>query len=71
MEQKFHSNINCSACVLKVKSILDEFIGVEKWHVDTQSRFKVLTIDCETPYTSDQINLWLEPLGYRVRPLEQ
>lgn len=40
---KFKTNINCSACVLKVKPFLDTVKNISSWEVDTANPDKILT----------------------------
>lgn len=42
---KFKTNIKCSGCVAKVTPFLNEAIGENNWHVDTESPLKILTIE--------------------------
>lgn len=41
---KFKTNINCSGCVAKVTTFLNEGEGVGSWEVDTETRDKILTV---------------------------
>jgi copper chaperone len=41
---KFKTNINCSACVAKVKPYLDTLDNIASWEVDTANPEKVLTV---------------------------
>lgn len=41
---KFKTNINCSGCVAKVTSVLNEAVGEGAWQVDTTQPEKPLTI---------------------------
>jgi copper chaperone CopZ len=70
MQQHFYSNINCAACVAKVRETLNELFGENAWQVDTQSRYKVLSFQSEAPFEMHQVNERLKPLGYQVRPAE-
>jgi copper chaperone len=41
---KLKTNINCSGCVAKITSSLNETVGENNWKVDTQNPNKILTV---------------------------
>jgi copper chaperone len=44
MENKFKTNIKCSACVAKVTPFLNEVAGENNWNVDLVSPARTLTV---------------------------
>ncbi len=40
----FKTNLNCGACVAKVKTNFDEHEGIQEWRIDTQHIDKLLTV---------------------------
>ena len=45
MENKFKTNIKCSACVAKVTPFLNEVAGENNWKVDLVSPSRTLTVN--------------------------
>ena len=45
MENKFKTNIKCSACVAKVTPYLNEIVGENQWKVDLMAPQRTLTIN--------------------------
>jgi copper chaperone len=62
---KFKTNINCSACVLKVKPFLDMVKNTASWEVDTANPEKILTVkgeDLKAANVIEQVKL----AGYKI-----
>lgn len=70
MEKQFYSNINCAACIAKVKESLDDLVGEGKWKVDILSRNKELSLEGNPDISMEKLNDILNPLGYKVRLAE-
>jgi copper chaperone len=62
----YTTTINCSSCVSKVQSTLDELLGEGRWKVDTASQEKVLEIHCDE-INEDELILRLARLGYTAK----
>ena len=62
---KFKTNINCSACVLKVKPFLDSVNHLDSWEVDTVNPEKVLTVKGNDLKAGDVIN-HVKNAGYQI-----
>ena len=41
---RFKTNLNCGSCVAAVTPLLDGEGTIERWHVDTESTDKTLTV---------------------------
>lgn len=63
---KLKTNINCSGCVAKVTPSLNEVIGEENWHVDTQNPNKILTIS-GTHVSKNEVIRAVEKAGFKVQ----
>ena len=44
---QFKTNINCSGCVAKATSTLNELVGAGNWQVDTLKPEKILTLSSD------------------------
>ena len=62
MEQKFKTNIKCSACVAKVTPHLNETLGENNWAVDLTSPQRILTINADNKEA--QVKEALKKAGY-------
>lgn len=62
---KFKTNINCSGCVAAVKPALDSAAGNGNWHVDTENRDKILTVETALLSESALIEL-VTKAGYKI-----
>ncbi|WP_306354117.1 heavy-metal-associated domain-containing protein [Flavobacterium sp. '19STA2R22 D10 B1'] len=72
MEKKdiqFKTNLNCSACVGKVKSDLDNTEGIGEWSVDTDNSDKILTVQAEG-ITEDEIVAIIKRKGFKAELLQ-
>lgn len=65
--QHYKTTINCSSCVSKVQSTLDELVGEGNWKVDTSSPDKILEIN-SSDLNEDELILRLARLGYVINP---
>jgi copper chaperone len=61
--QTYSTTINCSSCVSKVQSTLDELLGEGNWKVDTNSPEKILEFKSDA-LSEDELILRLAQLGY-------
>ena len=64
MENKFKTNIKCSACVAKVTPFLNEAAGENNWKVDLISPSKILTV--ESAVNDETIKAALQKAGYNA-----
>jgi copper chaperone CopZ len=68
MEKKniqFKTTLNCGGCVAKVKSDLDNNVGIRQWDVDTNSNEKILTVESEG-ITEDEIVAIIKSKGFNA-----
>ncbi|WP_199118663.1 heavy-metal-associated domain-containing protein [Pedobacter sp. ASV28] len=65
---KFKTNINCSACVAKVTSTLNDQEQIEKWEVDTENPNKILTVQGEDIDEADLVKS-LQKIGYKAEKI--
>lgn len=63
--KKFNTNINCSACVVKVSKALNEAVGEDNWHVDTSVPQKTLTVNAEDVDVSE-IESAVKSVGFKI-----
>lgn len=61
---RFKTNINCSGCVAKVTTFLNETVGEGNWQVDTKNPEKTLTV--QTKLSQDQIQNSVKAAGFRI-----
>ncbi|MBY0426351.1 MAG: heavy-metal-associated domain-containing protein [Cytophagales bacterium] len=62
---KFKTNINCSGCVAKATSVLNELEGVEEWIVNTNDPNKILEVKTNNLNSSDIIQK-LVNIGFKA-----
>lgn len=67
-ELKFKTNLNCSGCVSKVQSELDNAGGICHWNVDTTNEDKILTVH-SVGITGDEVLAIITSKGFRAEPL--
>lgn len=65
---QFKTNLNCSGCVAKVTSDLDNAEGIGKWNVDTDNNDKILTVQSEGA-TEDEIIAIIKRKGFKAESL--
>jgi copper chaperone len=65
---KFKTNINCSGCVAKVTSKLNEEGSIKNWNVDTDNPNKILTVEAEG-LTVEEIISTIEKAGFNAKKL--
>jgi len=71
MEKKdfqFKTNLNCSGCVAKVQSDMDNAEGICEWNVDTNSGDKILTVQSDGA-TEEEIIAIIKSKGFKAEPL--
>ncbi|MNK23677.1 hypothetical protein D3C87_419750 [compost metagenome] len=71
MEKKdfqFKTNLNCSGCVAKVQSDMDNVEGICEWNVDTNSVDKILTVQSDGA-TEEEIIAIIKSKGFKAEPL--
>ena len=66
---KFKTNINCGGCVAAVKPILDNIDNLDSWQVDTSSKEKTLTLQCNAETKNAAIQA-VENQGFLVNELK-
>ena len=62
---RFRTNLNCGSCVAAVTPLLDGEAAIERWHVDTQSPEKTLTVAGDG-VTEDRVRSLVGQAGFRV-----
>ena len=62
---KFKTNINCSACVLKVKPFLDTVENIASWEVDTANPEKILTVKGDD-IKAGNVVAHVQQAGYKI-----
>ena len=62
---KFKTNINCGACIAKVKPFLDTVPNMESWEVDTANPEKTLTAKGKGLQAGDVI-AQVKQAGYQI-----
>ena len=67
---QFKTNLNCSGCVSKVKSDLDNMTGICEWDVDTQVSDKVLTVQVNGISETDVINI-INKKGFKAELISE
>lgn len=67
MEQtfQFKTNINCSGCVAKVKTALDNADGICHWNVDTSDADRLLTVHSKG-ITEEEIIKTIGQQGFKI-----
>lgn len=63
--KKFKTNINCSACVIRVSKALNETVGEDNWHVDTAVPQKILTVNAEG-LSTEEIESAVKSAGFKI-----
>ena len=67
-EFQFKTNLNCGGCVSKVKSDLDNSVGISEQNVDTNNKDKILTIKSEG-INEDEVIAIIKNKGFKIEPL--
>lgn len=65
---QFKTNLNCGGCVSKVKTGLDEVVGVDRWSVDTNNDDKILTVQSEG-INADEVVAVIKSKGFQAESL--
>ena len=65
---QFKTNLNCSSCVSKVTTELDEALGANQWSVDTSNSDKILTIKSEKLSEDEVIDI-IKKKGFKAEAL--
>ncbi len=65
---RFKTNINCSGCVSKVESDLNQASGIEEWDVDISNSEKVLTVKSDG-ISEDEITHLIAKKGFSAEPI--
>lgn len=71
MENKnlqFKTNLNCSGCVSKVTTDLNEALGSNEWDVDTSNKDKILTVKSEK-LTGEEVIDIIQKKGFKAEIL--
>lgn len=66
---QFKTNINCSGCVAKVKTVLDNASGICHWHVDTFDARRLLTVHSKG-ISEDEIIKVVGEQGFKIEKNE-
>jgi copper chaperone len=66
---QFKTNINCSSCVARVTSFLNDAEGIGKWEVDTANREKILTIKSEG-ITEQEVIETVQKAGFKIESIK-
>jgi copper chaperone len=67
MENKFKTNIKCSACVAKVTPYLNDVVGENQWNVDLAATQRTLTIN--TQANESMVKDALKKAGYTAEKI--
>ena len=67
-EIKFKTTLDCGGCVSKVKSDLDNAVGIQEWNVDIANADKILTVSSKG-ITEDEVVAIIESKGFKAEPL--
>ncbi len=65
---QFKTNINCSGCVERVSSELDNSEGVCHWSVDTTNKDKILSVHSKGISEEEIIRL-IQRAGFKIEPV--
>jgi copper chaperone len=65
---KFKTNINCGACVAKVKPELDGASNISEWNVDTDTYDKILTVKAADT-TAEHIKDLIKAKGFKIEDI--
>ena len=65
---EFKTNINCSGCVAKVSTEMDNADGICHWEVDTNSKDKILTVHSEG-ITEEEVMTKVKKAGFNIEKL--
>lgn len=71
MENKnlqFKTNLNCSGCVSKVTTDLNEALSSNEWDVDTSNKDKILTVKSEK-LTGEEVIDIIQKKGFKAEIL--
>lgn len=66
---KFTSNINCSNCEAKVRTVIEKQPAIKSWHVDLEHPNRILTI--ETELTPDEVSKTILRAGFKTELIEK
>ena len=69
IELKFKTNLNCGACVSKVKQALDAAENISQWHVDTNTPDKILTV-ASSGITAEEVIAIIHAKGFKIQAAE-
>lgn len=67
---RFRTNLNCGSCVAAVTPLLDDEGSIRRWHVDTQSPEKTLTVEGEG-ISPDRVEDLVAQAGFRALEVVQ
>lgn len=67
---KFKTNINCSGCVAKVTTSLNDADGIGHWDVDTTNKNKLLSVHSEG-ITEEEVIQKVQQAGFKIELLNQ
>ncbi len=65
IELKFKTNLNCGACVSKVKPALDAAENISQWHADTNTPDKILTVT-SSGITAEEVVAIIQAKGFKI-----
>ena len=67
MENKFKTNIKCSACVAKVTPYLNEALGERQWSVDLAAPERTLSVNA--PSSESPVKDAVRKAGYTAEKI--
>lgn len=62
----FKTNINCGGCIATVTPFLEKAETIADWSVDTNSKYKILTVTGEGLDKAEVVNL-VEEAGFEIK----
>lgn len=65
---QFKTNINCSGCVAKVTSFLNEVNNIGHWEVDTNNKDKILSVQSKG-ITTEEVIQKVQEAGFKIESL--
>ena len=67
-EMKLKTNLNCSHCVGKVTTGLNDICGIVDWKVDLENEDKILTVKGEN-FNEEAVKNVLKNTGYNIEKI--
>jgi copper chaperone CopZ len=67
---KFHTNIKCSNCEVKVAKILSDEPGIVSFDVDLESKNRTLKVEAIDAIKEEDIISMVKVAGYKAEPIK-